>query len=97
MNSYELSQELGVEHRVIVNVIRNYREDVETFGELLVEKIKIVSGRPREVYLLNESQCMLIVLFMKNSQQNVKRKVDFIKKIFHVRDEVVSKTFNLKG
>lgn len=97
MNSYELSQELGVEHRVIINVIRNYREDVETFGELVLEKIKIVSGRPREVYLLNESQCMLIVLFMKNSPDNVERKANFIKKLFYMRDELVSKTFNLKG
>lgn len=97
MNSYELSEELGVEHRVIVNVIRNYREDVETFGELSVEKIKIVSGRPREVYLLNESQCMLIVLFMKNSPDNVERKANFIKKLFDMRNELISKTFNLKG
>ena len=97
MNSYELSEELGVEHRVIVNVIRNYKEDIESFGELAVDKIKIASGRPREVFILNESQCMLIVLFMKNSPDNVERKANFIKKLFDMRDELVSKTFSLKG
>ena len=97
MNSYELAESLGVEHRIIVNVIRNYGKDIEEFGELAVEKIKIASGRPREVYILNESQCMLIVLFMKNSPDNVERKANFIKKLFDMRDELVSKTFSLKG
>jgi len=97
MNSYELAESLGIEHRIIVNVIRNYGKDIEDFGELAVEKIKIASGRPREVYILNESQCMLIVLFMKNTPDNVERKADFIKKLLDMRDEAIGGTFKLKG
>lgn len=51
----------------IQRLIRNYKQDLECFGELGFELQKIAKTN-KKIYFLNEQQAMLLLTYMKNSE-----------------------------
>ncbi|WP_072221193.1 Rha family transcriptional regulator, partial [Campylobacter coli] len=62
----------------IQRLIRNYKQDLECFGELGFELQKIAKTN-KKIYFLNEQQATLLLTYMKNSEsvRNAKKVLVF--------------------
>ncbi|WP_407842545.1 Rha family transcriptional regulator, partial [Campylobacter coli] len=62
----------------IQKLIRNYKQDLECFGELGFELQKIAKTN-KKIYYLNEQQATLLLTYMKNSEsvRNAKKVLVF--------------------
>lgn len=63
----------------IQRLIRNYKQDLEFFGELGFELQKIAKTN-KKIYFLNEQQATLLLTYMKNSEsvRNAKKVLVFV-------------------
>lgn len=60
----------GIDRKSLITMIRKYKSDLEEFGEVVAQDHNTgdpLGGRPRRVYLLNTSQCRLIISYMANT------------------------------
>ena len=55
------------EHRKILDVVKKYRKEFETFGLILGRKYKSTGGRPVKELILNEGQTVFLGSLLKNS------------------------------
>lgn len=83
-NTIEIAKELKIEYRSIKRIIEKYIDDFKLFGE--IKKIKGQSttkgGRPmKNIYLLNDFQKDLLIIYLGNHKHIRKKKQDIIRKI----------------
>jgi phage regulator Rha-like protein len=86
-DSKKLSCKYEITHNCIISIINNYKKDFEFFGE--IEEKKIIpqkgskGGRPAINYILNEKQKILLILYLGNSNRNIRlEKQIFVQKFF---------------
>lgn len=80
-----------VQHKNILAILRNYREDFEEFGVFAFETRKLDNpqgGRPETFALLNEQQATLLVTYCKNTQVVRKFKVALVKAFFEMHERL---------
>ena len=76
------------EHRSVLQLIRKYPEDFETFGRVAFEmqSFDTAGGRQeRQVALLNEQHAMLLLTYFKNTEIVRKFKVALVKAFYEMR------------
>lgn len=80
-----------VEHRAVLQLIRKYIPDFETFGSLIFETVKgkaLPQGgfaKSTEIAILNEQQATLLVTYCKNTEVVRKFKVALVKAFYEAR------------
>lgn len=86
-----------VEHRAVLQLIRKYIPDFETFGSLNFETVKgkaLPQGgfaKSTEIAILNEPQTTLLLTFFKNTEIVRKFKVALVQKFYELREQLYEK------
>lgn len=75
-------------HHAVMQLLRTYKADFETFGVLAFEMPKpknTQGGRPETIALLNEQQATLLVTYCKNTEVVRKFKIALVKAFYEMR------------
>lgn len=86
-----IAQGVGVQHKNILALVRNYQADFETFGVFAFETRKVDNpqgGRPETFAILNEQQATLLVTYCKNTETVRKFKVALVKAFYEMREQL---------
>lgn len=86
--TFLISQGFGREHKVVLELIRKYKEDFGDFGSLKRRKLKSTGGRAANEILLNEDQTMFLGTLLRNNKTSVKFKKDLIKAFKACREKL---------
>lgn len=87
-----------VEHRAVLQLIRKYIPDFETFGSLIFETVKgkaLPQGgfaKSTEIAILNEQQATLLVTYCKNTEVVRRFKVALVKAFYEARQTQLTVT-----
>ena len=85
----------GIKRRSVIDLIARNKEELEQFGILRFEIVKINGrGRPRKIYHLNEQQATLLLTFLDNTPQVELFKVALVKQFYEMRDELTKRNIN---
>lgn len=85
----------GIKRRSVIDLIARNKEELEQFGILRFEIVKINGrGRPRKIYHLNEQQATLLLTFLDNTPQIKAFKVALVKQFYEMRDELTKRNVN---
>ena len=85
----------GTKRRSVIDLIARNKEELEQFGILRFEIVKINRrGRPRKIYHLNEQQATLLLTFLDNTPQIKAFKVALVKQFYEMRDELTKRNIN---
>ena len=85
----------GIKRRSVIDLIVRNKEELEQFGILRFEIVKINRrGRPRKIYHLNEQQATLLLTFLDNTPQIKAFKVALVKQFYEMRDELTKRNIN---
>ena len=85
----------GIKRRSVIDLIARNKEELEQFGILRFEIVKINRrGRPRKIYHLNEQQATLLLTFLDNTPQIKAFKVALVKQFYEMRDELTKRNIN---
>lgn len=89
--SLAISDGVQMEHKSVLQLIRNHVEDLAEFGGVAFEMrpFETNGGKQwRDVYFLNEQQATLLVTFMRNSPIVIAFKKALVRAFFELRDQV---------
>ena len=85
----------GIKRRSVIDLIVRNKEELEQFGILRFEIVKINGrGRPRKIYHLNEQQATLLLTFLDNSEIVANFKTLLVKQFYEMRDELTKRNIN---
>ncbi|WP_274355312.1 Rha family transcriptional regulator [Ligilactobacillus salivarius] len=85
----------GIKRRSVIDLIARNKEELEQFGILRFEIVKINGrGRPRKIYHLNEQQATLLLTFLDNTPQIKAFKVALVKQFYEMRDDLTKRNIN---
>jgi phage regulator Rha-like protein len=82
-NTIELAKQLNIQYRSIKKIIEKYYDDFKMFGEIKIIKGQTTKkgGRPRnKIYILNNNQKDLLIIYLGNHTLIRKKKQNLIKK-----------------
>jgi hypothetical protein len=82
-NTIELAKQLNIQYRSIKKIIEKYYDDFKMFGEIKTIKGQTTKkgGRPRnKIYVLNNNQKNLLIIYLGNHTLIRKKKQNLIKK-----------------
>jgi hypothetical protein len=86
-----ISEKLNRQHRVITNLVRKYKKELEMFGVLHLQNVpnKEEIGKPLTVYFLNEEQFIFLVMNMRTKSNELdtvmKIKIEISKQFVSMR------------
>lgn len=80
-----VSEGTEVEHRAVLQLIRNNLADFEEFGTLAFQMRKS-AGRPTEFAVLNEEQATLLLTYMRNSDIVRQFKKNLVRSFYELRN-----------
>ena len=86
-----IAQGVGVQHKNLLAVIRNYQNDFEAFGRVAFEMQAFETNggiQKREIAILNEQQATLLVTYCKNTEIVRKFKVALVKAFCELREQL---------
>ena len=95
VESTVIAEGIGIQHKNVVELIRKYLDDFQTFGATAFETRK---GKPlpqggfakaTEVALLNENQAYLLFTYLKNTDAARQLKVRLVKAFSEVRNQLI--------
>lgn len=92
VDTVTIAEGVQVQHKNILELIRKYLPDFETFGRVAFETqpFKTSGGtQKREIAWLNEDQTTLLFTFLKNTEIARKLKLTLVKAFRAVRDALV--------
>jgi phage regulator Rha-like protein len=83
VDSRLIAQELGIEHRALLQTLDKYLDKIQGFGVVTFEMSKpsegSKGGRPERVAYLSEDQATLLMTFSRNTERVVECKVALVK------------------
>ena len=86
VDSRQLAQQLGKQHKTLVELIERHISQFRRFGIVPFQTEKLPSrGRPERFALLNENQAYLLLTFSRNTEQVVDMKVRLIEAFAEAR------------
>lgn len=82
-----IADNTGSEHRAVLQLIEQYIQQIEEFGNSAFEmrNQKGCGGRPTKVAILNEQQATFLLTLMRNSEVVVRFKVELVKEFYRMR------------
>lgn len=94
-SSFIISEGVAIQHKNVLELIKKYISDLETFGNVLFEtqSFKTAGGvQKREIAILNEPQTTLLLTFFKNTEIVRKFKVALVQKFYELRTQLYEKS-----
>jgi len=85
VDSRLLAEQLGIQHKNAVAMIRRYEADFQEIGTLAFETRKS-AGMPIELAMLNEDQCYLLLSYSRNTPTVRALKIGLVKAFREVRE-----------
>lgn len=91
-----------VQRKVVSNLIRRYKTDLENFGVLRFKNAKPTAGsdggRPQKLYHLNEQQATLLITYLRNTEPVKAFKKALVREFYAMRAEIARfKALRTKG
>lgn len=91
-----------VQRKVVSNLIRRYKADLENFGVLRFKNAKPTAGseggRPQKLYHLNEQQATLLITYLRNTEPVKAFKKALVHEFYAMREEIARfKTLRTEG
>ena len=81
--------------KVVKNLIRNHKQDLEEFGFLHFENAKLNGrGRPQKTYHLNEQQATLLITYLDNTPEVNQFKKNLVHEFYRMRKELNQRQIN---
>lgn len=81
--------------KVVKNLIRNHKNDLEEFGILHFENAKLPGrGRPQKTYHLNEQQATLLITYLDNTPQVNQFKKNLVCEFYRMKKELTQRQIN---
>lgn len=81
--------------KVVKNLIRNHKNDLEEFGILHFENAKLPGrGRPQKTYHLNEQQATLLITYLDNTPQVNQFKKNLVREFYRMKKELTTRQIN---
>ena len=84
-----------MKRKVVSDLIRRYKTDLESFGILRFKNAKIISedgrGRPEKLYHLNEQQATLLITYLRNTEPVKAFKKALVKEFYAMRAELTKR------
>ena len=81
--------------KVVKNLIRNHKQDLEEFGFLHFENAKLTGrGRPQKTYHLNEQQATLLITYLDNTPEVNQFKKNLVHEFYRMRKELNQRQIN---
>ena len=81
-----------VQRKVVSNLIRRYKTDLENFGVLRFKNAKPTAGsdggRPQKLYHLNEHQATLLITYLRNTEPVKAFKKALVREFYAMRAEI---------
>lgn len=94
--SLDVANGTNIEHRAVLQLIKNHKERFLQFGELISAfEMRKTQGRNTVVYQLNEAQATLLLTMMKNTPKVLDFKVALVKAFFQARALLQTNTMHL--
>lgn len=88
-----VAEGVGIEHRALVQTLRKYQSDFETFGTVVFETRGSNGKADYSVFaLLNEQQATLLVTYCKNTEVVRRFKVALVKAFYEARQTQLTVT-----
>ena len=90
-----LAEGSGSEHKAVIQLVRNYLNDLEEFGRVTFEMapFNTLGGeQKKEIAILNEHQATLLLTYMKNTERIRTFKKKLVKAFFEMAEKI--KSFN---
>lgn len=81
------------QHRSVVRLINNNREDLEEYGKIEFRDLKSRNskgGRPTRIYLLNERQSTLLLTYLDNTEPVKEFKKNLVRAFFKMTEFIQS-------
>ena len=85
VDSRLLAQQLGKQHKTLVELITRHAASFERFGKVTFQTEPLPSGQRERFALLNENQAYLLLTFSRNTEQVVDMKVRLIEAFAEAR------------
>ena len=81
-----IAEHSGNSHHAVQQLIGKYESDFKEFGIIAFEMRKIGGrGRPEMIYHLNEEQAMLLMTYLKNTEQVRAFKKELVRQFYEMR------------
>jgi phage regulator Rha-like protein len=81
--------------KVVKNLIRNHKNDLEEFGILHFQNAKLPGrGRPQKTYHLNEQQATLLITYLDNTSQVNQFKKNLVREFYRMKKELAQLQIN---
>ena len=77
--SLAIAEGVGLEHRVVIRLVRKYQKDFEEFGKVNFQSSLNTQGTATEYALLNEDQATYLITLFRNSAVVRKFKIQLVK------------------
>lgn len=75
-------------HESIQRRIRDYKQELSTFGKVGFEIRPMDSGQEMKVYLLNEQQATFLITLLKNTKIVVAFKLELVRQFYEMRERI---------
>lgn len=82
VNTRVVAAKIDIDQRTLHRIIQNFKEDFLEFGKVEIAFLKGKRGPATEIYWLNEEQLSLLLMYLSNTDEIRKFKIE-INKIFH--------------
>jgi phage regulator Rha-like protein len=91
-----IADETGFLHRSIKNIVNKYKNDILEFGVLHSENVPNMkeTGRNSNVYLLNEEQTSLLIMYLSNTEKVKKFKIAINKQFHYMKKALLQVELN---
>lgn len=89
--SESIAAGVGLQHKNVLALVRNYQNDFETFGRVAFETQPFETNggmQKRDVAILNEQQATLLVTYCRNTEKVRKFKVALVKAFYEARQQI---------
>lgn len=90
-----IAESAQVKRKVVSDLIRRYKTDLESFGVLRFKNAKPTpgsdGGRPEKLYHLNEQQATLLITYLRNTEPVKAFKKALVKEFYAMRAELTKR------
>ena len=97
-SSLLLARGMGQQHSAVIKLARKYQIELDQFGRVGFENQPFETNggtQHREVAMLNEHQCALLLTMMRNTKQVIRFKIGLVKEFYRMRGELGRREKNL--
>ena len=90
-DSMILARGAGVEHRAVIQLINNHKDDLEEFGKVTFQMLPSpasTTGQKLKICRLNEQQATFLISMMKNTKPVVAFKKELVRQFFSMKEYI---------